>query len=73
MRETIKCRDCQHFTSPEFPPQRAMGACGLEMEKMPPDAPACESYLETPAATFRRAREERDEDWERRAWRGGDA
>ena len=59
----MNCRDCQHFTSPEYPPQRAIGACDVDgLEKMPPDASACECFAISWDGNVRH----RDDEWARR-------
>ena len=60
----MKCRDCQHFDSPEFPPKRAIGACELELEPMPPDAPACDEFALSPLGHERQVKEWNDSKWE---------
>lgn len=65
MRQAMKCRDCQHFDSPEYPPQRELGACDVDgLEKMPPDAPACECFAVSWVGNVRLRNEERDARWE---------
>ena len=58
------CKDCQHFDSPEYPPKRAIGACELELEPMPPDAPACELFVLSGLGHERQVREYEDARWE---------
>lgn len=61
----MKCRDCQHFTSPEYPPQRAIGACDVDgLEKMPPDAPACDEFALSALGHERQVKEWNDNKWE---------
>lgn len=62
MRQAMICKDCQHFDSPEYPPKRAIGACELELEPMPPDAPACDEFMLSWDGDVRH----RDDEWARR-------
>lgn len=61
----MKCRDCQHFDSPEYPPQRELGACDVDgLEKMPPDAPACDEFMLSWDGVRRLTKECEDARWE---------
>lgn len=61
----MNCRDCQHFTSPEYPPQRELGACDVDgLEKMPPDAPTCDEFVLSALGHERQVEEWNDNRWE---------
>lgn len=72
MRQAMICKDCQHFDSPEYPPKRAIGACELELEPMPPDAEPCGEFVPSAWGARQMERAAIDAEWDERAarWEG---